>query len=239
MTAAAYSSFVLRTRFTWLAYFCVAYYSYMISALGPLMPFLRDELGLNYTMGGYHLSAFAVAMIGVGLLGDAPARLLGRQRNLWIGCLGMTAGAALLVAAQHPALTISGALVMGAFGSIMLSTVQAALVDQHGERSAIPITESNIAASLSSSMAPLLIGGFAALGVGWRGGLVAMIAACLLMVLVARSTPVPPLRRTSRAQAGRLPLTFWGYWLVIVFGVSVEGSIIFIPCCVTVDFVTS
>ncbi|MEP7291141.1 MAG: hypothetical protein ABI835_05130 [Chloroflexota bacterium] len=64
----------IRDRFTWLAYLMLAYYAYMISALGPLMPFLRVELNLSYSVAALHLSAFAVGMILAGLTADRAVR---------------------------------------------------------------------------------------------------------------------------------------------------------------------
>ena len=42
-----------RNRLTWLAYAMLAYIGFTQSMLGPLMPFLRSELQLNYTLGGF------------------------------------------------------------------------------------------------------------------------------------------------------------------------------------------
>ena len=59
MTNSSKSPFT-RDRFTWLAYLLLAFYTFLEAALGPLMPFLRAELALNYTCGGLHFSAFAL-----------------------------------------------------------------------------------------------------------------------------------------------------------------------------------
>lgn len=223
-----------RDRFTWLTYFLVSFYAFNLSSFGPAMPFLRDDLNLSYTVAGYHLSAFAAAMIFLGFLGDAPTRWLGRRRMIWLGGAGLALGVLILLAGQHPALTVLGAFVMGIFGSLMLSSVNATLVEYHGERRAIPITESNIAASLSSSIAPILIGTAAAIGLGWRAGLLVMLIAFAGVALFGRSIAVPAptsappsanAKRTSSRE--RLPLAFWSYWLVMLFGVSVEGGLIF------------
>ena len=53
----------LRDRFTWLAYLMLAYFAYLQAVLGPLVPFLRDELHLSYTVSGLHLSAFSIGMV--------------------------------------------------------------------------------------------------------------------------------------------------------------------------------
>ena len=82
-----------RDRFTWLAYAMLAYFAYLQSALGPAMPFLRRELNLSYTLGGLHLSAFALGMIGAGLSGAALAARWGRRAIFWGGAGGMGIGA--------------------------------------------------------------------------------------------------------------------------------------------------
>lgn len=65
-----------RDRFTWLAYVFLAAFTYLQAILGPLMPFLRSELHLSYTLGGLHLSAFAAGMIAAGLTGDRLLQVL-------------------------------------------------------------------------------------------------------------------------------------------------------------------
>ncbi|MEJ7653375.1 MAG: hypothetical protein WKH64_08525 [Chloroflexia bacterium] len=72
-----------RDRSTWLAYIMLGYFAYTQAALGPIMPFLRAELKIGYTVGALHLSAFAVGMIAVGLFGDRIAERRGRA-----GCTG-------------------------------------------------------------------------------------------------------------------------------------------------------
>jgi hypothetical protein len=49
----------IRNRFTWLAYTMLAYIGFTQSMPGPLMPFLRIELSLNYTLGGFLPAALA------------------------------------------------------------------------------------------------------------------------------------------------------------------------------------
>ena len=81
-----------RDRFTWQAYLGLAYFAYFQAALGPLMPFLRDELNLSYTVGGLHFSAFALGMMLAGSTGDLIATRWGRYRTFWGGGIGMVLG---------------------------------------------------------------------------------------------------------------------------------------------------
>src|SRR5215813_7558427 len=104
-----------RDPFTWLAY-----YAYLQAALGPLIPFLREELTLNYTVAGLHASAFALGMVLAGLLGDRIAQRWGRKWTFWGGGAGMALGVFLFIAAQTPALTIAAVLVMASLGTLLV-----------------------------------------------------------------------------------------------------------------------
>lgn len=49
-----------RDQLTWLTYWMLAGVAYAQSTLGPAMPFLRDELKLTYTQGGFLPAAMAL-----------------------------------------------------------------------------------------------------------------------------------------------------------------------------------
>lgn len=51
-----------RDRFTWLAYLSLAFYGYFLNVLGPITPFLKEELRLSYTVSSFHFTAFAVGI---------------------------------------------------------------------------------------------------------------------------------------------------------------------------------
>ncbi|MDZ4767389.1 MAG: MFS transporter [Chloroflexota bacterium] len=231
-TLAAPRPFV-RDRFTWLAYLMLGYYAYLQSALGPLMPFLREELRLNYTVTGLHLSAFAVGMTIAGLTGDRAAARVGRNVVFWGGGGGMAFGALLLVLGQSPAITIPATFVMGLIGSYLLVMIQATLADHHGERRAFALTEANVIAVFCAALAPIFVGQSEQLGIGWRAALLIVAAAWLAAFAIARRTPIAESSiRTSKSHKtprinGTLPRLFWVYWGVTFLSVAVEWSLIF------------
>ena len=219
-----------RDRFTWLAYLMLGFYAYLEAALGPLMPFLRSELHLSYTVGSLHFSAFAMGTILGGLMSDRVLRRWGRGLGFWGGAAGMAFGAILLVLGRLAALTIAGAFVMGGLGGLVLVTIQATLADRHGERRAIALTESNIVASAAATLVPLCIGGFQNIGLGWRAALYLMTPVLLLLALCFRRVPLPAAHQSSvgaLASSRALPSAFWAYWAVVVLAVSIEWCIIF------------
>jgi fucose permease len=219
----------VRDRFTWLAYLMLGYYAFFQAAAGPLMPFLRAELGLSYSLGGLHFSAFAAGMITTGLTADRVTGWIGRRRAFWGGAAGMGAGAVLLTLGRHAVVTIGGAAIMGLFGALLLITIQASLSDRHGERRAIAFTESNVVASICATLAPLSIGGLQQAGIGWRGGLWLMLALAAGLAVLLHGEPLPaPVTGPGRRRAqGRLPAAYWAYWLVIVLCVAAEWCLAF------------
>lgn len=226
---------MVRDRFTWLAYLMLAYFAYQQAALGPLMPFLRDELHLSYTVGGLHFSAFAFGMMLAGLTADTFVRRWGRTPVFWGGGLGMAVGALLLIAGRQVGLTIFSAFLMGWPGTLLLAMIQATLSDRHGPQRATALTESNIGASFAAGMAPVLVGSLQRIGVGWRGALLVMVIFWVALVVFFRREPIPhpedepnPDRATPpTGERKRLPRIYWAYWLIVFLGVSVEWSIVF------------
>lgn len=229
-TASTYIIPFVRDRFTWLAYFMLAYYAYMQAALGPLMPFLRTELNLSYTVAGLHLSAFALGMIVAGLTTERLAYRWGRRRVFWAGGSGMALGALLLAVNNLVILTIFSAFLMGFWGTLLLAMIQTTLADRHGEQRAIALTESNVGASLSASLAPFFIGTFERFGLDWRAAFIlAIISLALLAFHFGResipTTPSAAIHANAKRQS--LPGVFWAYWSVICLCVSVEWCLIF------------
>ncbi len=223
-------SVFVRDQFTWLAYLMLAYYAYNLTIIGPLMPFLRAELNLSYTVTGLHLSAFALGMVLAGLSGDRLAQRYGRRKVFWGGGIGMAGGTVALILSGQVALTLVSTFLMGYLGSLSLVMVQTTLSDRHGEQRAIALTESNVAASLSASVAPVLVGFFQTTLIGWRGALALSLIGLALMALRYFRVAIPEAQPAATRPANitrSLPLTFWAYWLVIFLGVSVEWCLIF------------
>ncbi|MGD2078093.1 MAG: MFS transporter [Chloroflexota bacterium] len=219
-----------RDRFTWLAYLMLAYFAFYQAAIGPIMPFLRAELDLNYTVGGFHFSAFALGAFLAGLSGERFARRFGRRAVFWGGAVGMAAGALWFILARQVSLTIAAALLMGFLGTLLLVVIQASLSDHHGDSRAIALTESNVGASMAAGLAPILVGASAKMGLGWRAaGLVGILFLGALVLFYRRQTipeaPAPVIEHEGRSRG--LPRLYWAYWLVMTLGIAIEWSLVF------------
>jgi Fucose permease len=219
-----------RDRFTWLAYLSLAVYGYFLNVLGPITPFLKDELHLSYTVSSFHFTAFAIGILLIGVGGHLLIQSIGKQRSLWLGLFGMSLSALILLIGKTPIITIGASFLMGLIGSLILAIVPAALSDQHGEMKAVALSEANVIASLFATAAPLLVGWFAQSVGSWRWalGIMAGIPILMLISLGMNSSPATTSSGVESPKTSRpLPALFWIYWVAIVLAVSVEFCMVF------------
>jgi predicted MFS family arabinose efflux permease len=212
-----------------MTYGLVGFFAFMETVLGPIMPFLRTELDVDYTTASLHFSAFAIGAVLLGLFGDRLSAWWGRRTSLWGGAFAMGAGGVFLVSVPSPWGTIPAAFVMGLSGALVIVTSQALLSDRHGEFGAVAVTESNITASACAIAAPLLVGAFAAAGLGWRTAFAVPVAALVLLALVFLFRP-PDLPRTMAKGEGQavglaLPPRYWALWALVALGVASEWCV--------------
>jgi fucose permease len=219
-----------RDRLTWLAYLFLAFYSYFINGLGPITPFLKDELGLSYTVSSLHFSAFAAGMLLIGLAGNRVVGRVGRLQAAWIGAFGISASTVVLLAGRSPAVTIGASFAMGLVGTLILVVVPAALSERHGEQRAAAITEANVLASFVAMGAPLMVGLCTRLAGGWRLAFASAACAPIIMRLLLRQvTSEKPERHEEAVILAQRPLPslYWVYWAALVLAVSVEFCMIY------------
>jgi fucose permease len=219
-----------RDRLTWLAYATLAFYGYFLNIFGPITPFLKEELGLSYTVSSLHFTAFAIGMLLIGLSGQIVIRRIGRWSALWIGAFGLSVGALVLLAGQSPVITIGAAFGMGLVGTLILVIVPSLLSDRHGELRAVALSEANVISSLVATAAPLLVGWFAPSPGGWRLALgIATLTPIVLRLGFGKiALPQSPSSQAGVASSKRpLPVLYWVYWVTIVLAVSVEFCMIF------------
>jgi len=201
----------------------------MQTSLGPIMPFVRAELSLNYTVTGLHVTSFALGMVIAGVTGASVAQRLGRRRLFWGAGIGMVSGGILLSIAQVAPLTIFGTFIMGWIGTYLLVMIQSTLADEHGDNSAIALTESNIVASLLAAIVPIVVGVGAGTVLTWRIGIGVGAVLWLSVFLLNRDMHFPAVQvdDTDTDSGKRLPRLFWWYWVLIFLGVAVEWCVVF------------
>lgn len=218
----------VRMPLTWLSYLMVGFYAYIQSSMGPLMPSLREEFSIGYTVASLHLSMIAGGSVLVGLFGERIARRIGRRGTFWAAASGCALGAAILMISPVVSGTIAAALLIGFCGGFILVTVQANLSELHGARRGIAIAESNVAASSCAVLAALTVGLFARFDLGWRGVIALALTGFALVVVRFRGVTIPaaaPVAAGRSDHRRRLPRIFWLAALVLFLGVGAEWCV--------------
>lgn len=220
----------VRTPFVWTLYILLGLFSFMLSMIGPMVPYLRDEFAMSYSLAGLHQSAFALGMVTMGLLGSSVIGRLGITRSLWGGMADMLVGLLIMVLARGPAMTLGGVFVMSLGGTVALAAIQTALANGPAAHRAKSIMEANVVASALTMLVPLVLLAGARWFMGWRIVFPAMLAS----LVIVGSFGIPATARYQQgrdekadAGAGTLGAAYWRMWLVVFFGVSVEWAISF------------
>gem|GEM_PF-3196381 len=214
-----------RDQLTWLMYFMLAGLAYQQGILGPLMPFLRESLDMNYTQGGVLVTAIALGMILTGLTSERVAQRVGRRAMLWGGAVGFVIGSWALAFSPTFETAFAAVLFNSVAGAMTMATVNATLSDHHGPLRTSALAEANVAAALSSSASPWLIGLFQSSGLGWQWSLLVTLGIIVAIAAVYGRVPIPDMPLPAHAPgagARGLPIGFWVYWLVVIGVVAFE-----------------
>jgi MFS family permease len=197
-----------RDRLTWVAYVMLAWFAYLQAAPGLVIVHLRDELHLSYAASGLHVAAFAAGSMVAGLVAARLESALGRRTLFWSAAALMGAGAVGLTAGRIAEVTVGSVLVMGVGGGLLLVTIQAVLADHHGGRSAVALTEANVAAGVAYLAVTGVLTLTAALHAGWRVALLVSVVVPVLVWWRNRQLVIaaPPPRHEAQ---GHLPGAFW------------------------------
>ena len=185
----------------------------------------REDLDISRTLGGLHFTALAAGSVLAGFASERLTTRWGRRLVFWAGGTGVAAGALIVGVGWHPAVTLSGSIVLGTSGALMLTTGQAALSDHHSLHRPVAITEVNTAMSLGAVMPALLIGGFAAAGLGWRPAFLAPLGIWIVRDHRRTEAFPAPAPASSQVERQRLPRSYWIYWAALIPAVGAEWSI--------------
>ena len=166
----------------------VEYFDELVfTIVGVAMPFLRDDLGLDYAQIGILFGAPAILSTvvepAVLLLGDTPlrARLI-RGGGLLLALALLLIGGADSFAVLLLALTISYPA-SGAF----VGLAQATMIERHPARESEMMARWTAAGTIGSLSGPVVFAGMVAVGLSWRAPFLLLGAVCLGLALLVRS----------------------------------------------------
>lgn len=217
-----------RTSYVWTLYILLGLFSFMLTMIGPMAPFLKNEFSISYTLAGLHQSAFALGMVLMGLFASVIIKKLGITLSMWGGMLIMLVGLLVMIVSPGISLTLPSVFFMSLGGMLALSAIQTSFITfPHHLRGKV-IMEANVLASLCTMSVPLVLLLGPITGLGWR----VVFPAMLISVALTASFGLPATikhqsTRDEKADAGsgKLNVSFWRMWVLVLLGVSVEWSV--------------
>ena len=220
-----------RDRPTWIAYVQLAFWAWFLYGFGATQALLRDEQGTTRSVASLHGTAMAIGgLLGALLTARAVARW-GRGVVMRASAIG--AIAALLIytwPGAAPPLSMAGAALASFFGTFLLITVNAFLLDYQGPAGPAALTEANALAAFAGIVGPVAIGIGAATVFGWRAGVWVVVIA-LIAVEIWRGRHVAVFGTKGLAQheaeGGRFGTpVYWSLGVIMCF-LAAEFSLTF------------
>ncbi|HEY9868780.1 MAG TPA: MFS transporter [Candidatus Obscuribacterales bacterium] len=216
-----------RDRLTWLVYLLYGSWCLAWGFFGPIMPFLRVELGLNYAQAALHFSALALGVLLAGLVGHRVIQHLGLAGTIKAGVSAIAAGIFCVLLGGAAAVTVGGALLASTGGTFMAQAIVAALNKRFGDHRGKAIAELNVSGSTFAAIAPLTVAAILSLGMGWKAAFAVPLALLGALLLLSRAADVGSLslQPVDGGHLPALPRAYWLYFVVIFLSVAGEWSV--------------
>ncbi|MFD9737670.1 MFS transporter [Umezawaea sp. NPDC059074] len=221
-----------RDRTTWTLYVQLSVFGYFLYGFGPSVSLLGHDNALSDGVAALHGTSFAIGAVAAGLTSAVVIRRLGRTRLQALALLLLVVGAFVYCLGVSLAATLTGALVTGCAGNLVVNVTAAALADHHGARATTAISEANGVSSTVGVLAPFSLGLATLLGLGWRVGLLLVVPLALITVVWSHRVRLGPAAPVvvdpdRGASANALPSAYWSAWWLFLLCAVVELSMTF------------
>ncbi|MFP4362698.1 MAG: MFS transporter [Spirochaetia bacterium] len=219
-----------RDNITWLSYALITFFAFFEASIGPVIPFIQEQLNLSHSIAGAHMSLFAVGIVFGSWASSILTRKHNRQRIIFVFLLLFSVSIISFTISLHFFITLSASFFMGTFGAIIFAIAQAVLSVNHGIDTSTAITEANIFASIGTTMLPIIIGLAVYIGTTWRGAFyfsVFFFTSLSLFFFSRAPIPESRMQNINTTEEDRLPFLFWLIWVLLFMGVAIEWGIVF------------
>ncbi|MBM4436734.1 MAG: MFS transporter, partial [Actinobacteria bacterium] len=141
-----------------------------LGVTGPSLVPMRTDFGLPYATVALVLVATGIGYLVGALVGGPLSDRYGRRRLMIGGTVGGCLGLAAVAVAPSFEMVFVAKVVTGLAYGVAEPTLTALLADAAREKSARAINIAQIAFAGGALLAPLMVGGLLASGLGWRPG---------------------------------------------------------------------
>jgi MFS family permease len=229
LTGIAAPGRLVRDRLTWMTYLQLAIYGYFLYAFTPSVTLLRDDEHTSRAVSGLHGTGLAVGAMLTAALGPRLISRFGRARMIWVALGILSLGVVIFVSCDVVAVTITGAVVAGFGGTLVINiAIPILTAHHHGAAGGAAVTQANGMSAACGILAPLLVGGAVAVGIGWRAGVLVTVvfAAAVAAFFASRVRPdaIPAAPVTPHPEGRRMSREYWRACFVIVMTNAIEFS---------------
>jgi MFS family permease len=212
-----------------MTYLQLAIYGYFLYAFAPSVTLLRDDEHTSRAISGLHGTGLAVGAMLTAVIAPRLISRFGRARMIWVALGILSLGVFVFVSCDVVAVTISGALIAGFGGTLVINIAVPILTAHHrGAAGGAAVTQANGLGSACGILAPLLVGGAVSIGVGWRAGvLVTVVFAAVVAMIFGRRVrldEIPAAPTHPHPDGGRLSREYWRACFVLVMTNAIEFS---------------
>jgi MFS family permease len=212
-----------------MTYLQLAIYGYFLYAFAPSVTLLRDDEHTSRAISGLHGTGLAVGAMLTAVIAPRLISRFGRARMIWVALGILSLGVFVFVSCDVVAVTISGALIAGFGGTLVINIAVPILTAHHrGAAGGAAVTQANGIGSGCGILAPLLVGGAVAIGIGWRAGvLVTVVFAAVVAMIFGRRVrldEIPAAPTHPHPDGGRLSREYWRACFVLVMTNAIEFS---------------
>ncbi|SEF54486.1 CynX/NimT family MFS transporter [Algoriphagus boritolerans] len=171
-----------------------------IASVGPLIPFIREDLGISNGLAGFLTTLSLVTFAVFSLFAPSIGKKLGHGKAIFLGILLLAIGVVLRVLGGIELLYIGTALTgigIVIANVLMIPFFKARLPEKIGLMTAILSTGMSLFAAVASGFSvPLAVD----LGLGWRGSLASWVVLMVLALVVW----IPQMRSRNAGHQGDL-----------------------------------
>jgi fucose permease len=203
---------------------CVGFW---LNGLGPALPLLQHDLHTSRSAVAAYPSMFALGLVSIGLVAPNLDRPRRRHGAFVLSLVAMAGGAIILCTGLAPGLSLVGALAMGSGAAVIVALVPALGTDAEGAGAAGLLSRANALASAAGLLAPLLLGGAIAIGIGWQTGYLVFPLIMVLALLLALRRRVLPDAGSAGVDVPSSEQPSARLWISLLLSVSVEFCMVF------------
>ncbi len=216
-----------------LPYARLAIGAFLLYGIGYLVPLLRRDLGISESTAGLHASAVAIGTLIAGVGGERYVRRLGMILAPRIAMLAIGLAGVVVAFAPNVAMTLTGAVLFGLAGGILLSWVNHNLSLLGGQQASVALARVNLVGLVAALASPIVISTVEGLDLNGRLGMLLPLPLVAIVEAIYWRRPVlgdagaeAPARADAR-QPQRLPAAYWRAWLGLVVAVALEFTIVY------------